>query len=100
MAIAGLPVPPGFVITAGALQGVLDSCGGLTLIESLTTNLDVDDARAVEHAADSIRQKIVSIPAPAPLAHAILTAHAAMEHGQLVAVRSSAVSEEIGRAHV
>ena len=94
MAIAGLPVPPGFVIAAGALQGVLDSCGGLTLIEGLTTNLDVDDARAVEHAADSIREMIVSTPVPAPLAHAILAAHAAMEHGELVAVRSSAVAED------
>ena len=28
MAAAGLPVPPGFVIAAGAFQDFLDSCGG------------------------------------------------------------------------
>ena len=94
MAVAGLPVPPGFVIAAGALQDVLDSCGGRTLIETLTANLDVDDARAVQHAADSIRRMIVSTPVPAPLADAIRAAHAAMEHGEFVAVRSSAVAED------
>jgi pyruvate,water dikinase len=94
MAAAGLPVPPGFVISAGAFHEFLRSCGGLTLIETLTTNLDVDDARAVEHAADAIRRMIVSTPLPAPLADAIRAAHAGLEHGDLVAVRSSAVSED------
>jgi pyruvate,water dikinase len=94
MAAAGLPVPPGFVISAGAFHDFLNSCGGLTLIETLTTNLDVDEARAVEHAADAIRQMIVSTPLPAPLADAILSAHAGLEHGDGVAVRSSAVSED------
>ncbi len=94
MAAAGLPVPPGFVISAGAFHDFLNSCGGLTLIETLTTNLDVDEARAVEHAAHAIRQMIVSTPLPAPLADAIRAAHAGLEHSDLVAVRSSAVSED------
>ena len=94
MAAAGLPVPPGFVISAGAFHDFLHSCGGLTLIETLTMNLDVDEARAVEHAAHAIRQMIVSTPLPAPLADAIRAAHAGLEHSDLVAVRSSAVSED------
>jgi pyruvate,water dikinase len=94
MAAAGFPVPQGFVVSAGAFQDFLEVCDGLALVERLMTNLDVDDARAVELAADSIRQKIVSTPLPAPLGRAILAAHSRLEHGDLVAVRSSAVSED------
>jgi pyruvate,water dikinase len=94
MAAAGLPVPPGFVVSAGAFEAFLDSCGGGALIADLTANLDVDDMGAVERAAASIGQLIVSTPLPAPLARAILAAHARLEHGELVAVRSSAVSED------
>ena len=94
MAAAGFPVPQGFVVSAGAFQEFLNACGGLALVERLTTNLDIDDARAVELAADSIRQKIVSTPLPAPLGRAILAAHSRLERSNLVAVRSSAVSED------
>ena len=94
MAAAGLPVPPGFVIAAGAFHDFLSSCGGLALIESHTETLDVGDTRAVEHAADAIRRMIVSSPLPATLTDAILAAHAGLEHRDLVAVRSSAVCED------
>jgi pyruvate,water dikinase len=94
MAAAGFPVPPGFIISAGAFQVFLGSCGGTALIASVIRDLDVDNAHALERAAESIRQMIVSTPLPAPLARAILAAHAKLEHGGLVAVRSSAVSED------
>jgi pyruvate,water dikinase len=94
MTAAGLPVPPGFVVAADAFQDFLRSCGGLALIERVTVHLDVEDPRAVEDAAVAIRTMIMSTPLPAPLADAILAAHAALEHGDFVAVRSSAVSED------
>jgi pyruvate,water dikinase len=94
MAAAGLPVPPGFIVSAAAFQDFLESCGGGALVASLTKELDIEDGRAVEKAASRIRDLIVSTPLPAPLAHAILDAHEALAHGGLVAVRSSAVSED------
>ena len=94
MAAAGLPVPPGFVIAAGAFQAFLESCGGDELVASVTTALDIDDAKAVEQAADNIRGLIVSTPLPASLAQAIRTAHGELARGDVVAVRSSAVSED------
>jgi len=94
MTAAGLPVPPGFVVAADAFQDFLHSCGGLALIERVTAHLDVEDARAAEDASVAIRTMIMSTPLPAPLADAILAAHAALEHGDFVAVRSSAVSED------
>ena len=94
MAAAGLPVPPGFVVAAVAFHDFLDACGGAAMIAGVTNDLDVDGRRAVEHAAERIRQLIVSTPLPSPLAQAILAAHTKLEHGNLVAVRSSAVSED------
>jgi pyruvate,water dikinase len=94
MAAAGFPVPPGFIVAASAFHDFLESCGGDTLIASLTRDLDVEDGRAVEHAAERIRHLIVSTPLPAPLGQAILAARERLEHGDLVAVRSSAVSED------
>ena len=94
MATAGLPVPPGFVIVAGAFQAFLESCGGTELIANLTANLDTDDVRAVEEAAARIRRLIVSTPLSAPLAQSIRTAHRALARGETVAVRSSAVCED------
>lgn len=94
MAAAGLPVPPGFVIAAAAFHDFLDSCGGIDLIARLTANLDTDDANALAQAAENIRGLIVSTPLPASLAQAIRTAHGDLAHGELVAVRSSAISED------
>ena len=94
MASAGLPVPPGFVVAASAFRDFLESCDGAALITSVTKDLDIDDGSAVEQAAARIRALIVSTPLPPPLAGAIMTAHARLPHGGLVAVRSSAVSED------
>ena len=94
MAAAGLPVPAGFVVAAGAFRAFLESCGGDKLIARLTTDLDVHDTNAVERTADSIRTTIVSTPMTRDLADAITAAHASLLRGDLVAVRSSAVSED------
>ena len=94
MAAAGLPVPPGFVVSAAAFRDFLDSCEGAALIAKLTKHLDVDDAAAVEQAARQIRALITSTPMPRALARAICAAHEKLAHRDLVAVRSSAVSED------
>jgi pyruvate,water dikinase len=94
MAAAGLPVPPGFVVSAAAFRAFLESCGGLELIAGLTGRLDVEDADAVEQAAHGIHRLILATPVPGSLAQAIRAAHAGLARGELVAVRSSAVSED------
>jgi len=94
MVNAGLPVPGGFVVAADAFRNFLESCSGNTVIARLTSNLDIEDPRAIDQAAETIRDLIVSTPLPAALAGAILAAHAALPHSGFVAVRSSAVSED------
>ena len=94
MACAGFPVPPGFVVSAAAFQEFLHARESAALIASLINELDVDDAAAVEHAAGQIRDLITSTPMPPALAGAICEAHQRLPHHDLVAVRSSAVSED------
>jgi pyruvate,water dikinase len=94
MAAAGLPVPPGFVIVAAAFHEFLESCGGVELIARVTATLDAGDARTLDDAAETIRRRIVSTPLSEALARAIRVAHGSLAHGELVAVRSSAVSED------
>ena len=94
MWLAGLPVPPGFVISADTFRDFLESSGGADLIHARTASLDVDDSAAVEEASRLIRSLIVETPLPEELINAIRTAHERLEHRDLVAVRSSAVSED------
>jgi pyruvate,water dikinase len=94
MAAAGLPVPPGFVVAAGAFHDFLESSGAGDLIAELTRELDVDDRHAVEQASARIQERIISTRLPLHLAEAVLAAHERLEHGAIVAVRSSAVSED------
>ena len=94
MAAAGFPVPPGFVVTAGTFRMFLESCDGLRVIAALTETLDVNDMAAVETASERIRSLIVTTPLPLAIADAIRDAHNRLSQGNLVAVRSSAVSED------
>jgi pyruvate, water dikinase len=94
MATAGLPVPPGFVVTADAFRLFLESCDGASFVAGATGALDMDDMAAVEKASDGIRSLIVTTPIPPTIAEGIRAAHEQLEQGELVAVRSSAVSED------
>jgi pyruvate, water dikinase len=94
VALAGLPVPPGFVVSAAAFQEFLETCGGVELIAAETKALDLDDSAAVEEASARIRGTLSTTPLPESIAGAIRSAHARLQRGGLVAVRSSAVCED------
>ena len=94
MASAGLPVPAGFVVTADAFRGFLDSCGGVSVITRVTETLDTHDSAALAAASERIRDLILATPLPADMAGAIRAAYEQLPHDGLVAVRSSAVSED------
>ena len=94
MARAGLPVPPGFVVSADAFTHFLEGTGGIEVIASLTRRLDVEDAAAVDEASARIRRLIIENPLPERLSSAIRDAHAQLRNRELVAVRSSAICED------
>jgi pyruvate,water dikinase len=88
MTALGLPVPRGFVVTAGALRQALEAHGSLDRLQRV---LSGDDHAAM--AADA-RALVLETPVPDELARAIGDAYAALGPEPPVAVRSSACSED------
>jgi pyruvate,water dikinase len=91
---AGLPVPPGFVITAAAFETFLEASDTARRIASLMGSLDVDDSTAVAAAAAEIRRLIAEAPVPDTIRAAIRQAYTRLPAEEPVAVRSSAVAED------
>lgn len=92
----GFPVPPGFVIAAGASGSFFEGLGLSSEIR------DLEDAsrtpRDLASRCSALRRRIVESELSEPLAHAILEAHARLvgesDTGARCAVRSSATAED------
>jgi pyruvate, water dikinase len=102
MSQAGMAVPSGFIVAADAFRQFLEQRAMSATISDLLHRLNVQDAAALETAADEMRRLIVTSPMPPELGNAIVDAYRALatrndSHGlgePTVAVRSSAVSED------
>jgi phosphoenolpyruvate synthase/pyruvate phosphate dikinase len=95
---AGLPVPPGFVVTVAAFRRAMEAVDPGGAIEAEITALPPDDTRAIERATAAIRARIVAAPLPGDVAAAIAAAYEALRADAPVAVRSSAVGEDAAEA--
>ncbi|RQG98099.1 phosphoenolpyruvate synthase [Natrarchaeobius chitinivorans] len=106
---AGLPVPPGFVVTAGTYRSFIEEAG---IDDELfdAVDVDADDSASLAEAADRAQELITETPFPDDLREEILAAYhevgsdgadAAEEPadgddgGAFVAVRSSATAEDL-----
>jgi len=94
---AGLPVPPGFVVTAETYRAFIEEAG---IDEELFAAVDVDpeDAAALRAAEKKARELITETPLPEPVREEILDAYGAMgtdDASAFVAVRSSATAEDL-----
>lgn len=102
MTRAGLPVPPGFVVTAEAYRCFVQHAGLADVINSTIAATDVDDRRALAAAADAIQARIRAAAVPADVLDAVAAAYAELSRRegapQLVAVRSSATMEDTAEA--
>jgi pyruvate, water dikinase len=93
---AGVPVPPGYVVTTAAFEaflGALDPSGEIrTRIEAL----DADDAGAISRATAPVRERIEAAPLPDDVEAAVVDAYREFADAEAapVAVRSSATSED------
>jgi len=94
MTRSGIPVPPGFVITADAYYHFIKGANLADKIHALLSPLNYDDSKALQQASADIKQLIMSSPIPTETVEAIQNAYAAMGEG-LVAVRSSATAEDL-----
>ncbi|MFC1929811.1 phosphoenolpyruvate synthase [Chloroflexota bacterium] len=97
MTNAGIPVPPGFIVTAGAYFDFLEKSGNTGKIRDLLKPLDVHNSKQLQDVAVKIQKIIEDSPMPPDLAQEIKEAYVKMGKG-LVAVRSSATAEDLPEA--
>jgi pyruvate,water dikinase len=97
---AGLPVPPGFVVTAQAYSYFLKESGLAERIMEILRSTDVDNNEELTKASQEIRELITSSPMPEALAKEILESYRKLsqrvgKEEEFVAVRSSATAEDL-----
>ncbi|NOK04294.1 MULTISPECIES: phosphoenolpyruvate synthase [Myxococcus] len=92
MTRAGLPVPPGFVITAAAFLEAMAPVRAR--LSRLWAQVDPDDPSSLTQVTQQLREHVRSAPVPERLRAAILEAYQQLGADRAVAVRSSATSED------
>ncbi len=96
----GMPVPPGFAITAEAYKYHLTTNNLQGAIASAIKEMDVADNLSLEATSAKIRAIIEGAPLPKPLASEIIDAYRSLgeklkTRNPVVAVRSSATAEDL-----
>ncbi len=91
---AGMPVPPGFVITAQAYLEAMDEAGVRSAMQAAAVEVDVDSPEALASAAAGLQDLVRSAALSDRLRQAILAAYDRLGDGCRVAVRSSATAED------
>jgi pyruvate,water dikinase len=99
MTMAGLPVPPGFAITAAAYRRALAETRVESTLARMVSDLDVTDSAALGRVATEAREMITGTPLPQWLVEQLDAAYGTLSErsGQAdlpVAVRSSATCED------
>ncbi len=104
---AGIPVPPGFVITVTAFERALASVDPSGEIHRDIEALDAADSGAIARCAAQVRTRIAGAPLPAGIEDEVTTRYRALggggggradDGGVPVAVRSSATGEDSAEA--
>lgn len=96
MAVAQLPVPPGFVVTSDAYRYAVTSAGIDGSLAAVLAGVNAEDPADLTRAATEAQRLVRSIRLPADLAGAILDAYHRLGEGTPVAVRSSGTGEDAG----
>jgi pyruvate,water dikinase len=92
---AGLPVPPGFVVTAGTYRRFIENAG---IDDELFDAVDVDpeDSGALADAEAAAKDLILNTELPEEIREGILSSYDELDDGKaFVAVRSSATAEDL-----
>jgi pyruvate,water dikinase len=102
MTQAGLPVPPGFVVTTPAYRRFTEATGVLDQLKALLEHVDVDDNAALQETAEQAKQAVVQAQMPKDVKKLIGDAYKKLceQEGEelYVAVRSSATAEDTAEA--
>ncbi|WP_169983235.1 PEP/pyruvate-binding domain-containing protein [Microbispora sp. H10836] len=101
MTAAGLPVAPGFTVTAAAYRDFLDENGLRDDVRRILGQVDPDDRSTYDAAERALTERLSRAPLPARVADEVRRAYAELNAriggGDVpVAVRSSATAEDSG----
>lgn len=99
MTAAGMPVPPGFAVTADAYRRVIEETGLGEQLHALVDGLDVDNSLALASAGARARELVSGVDMPEWLATEIAAAYVRLSERCSVtdvgvAIRSSATAED------
>ncbi|TET94803.1 MAG: phosphoenolpyruvate synthase [Dehalococcoidia bacterium] len=94
---AGIPVPPGFIVTADTYFHFLEESGLRPKVSQLLSTIDPNDSAQLQKVAAEIRRMITEAEMGAEVAADIRRAYREMGEGP-VAVRSSATAEDLPEA--
>jgi len=99
MTRAGLPVPPGFVVTVDAFAEFLAHSGLVEELQRRVAAVNVDDTAALQAAAEDIQGRVRTTPIPLDVRKRIVDAYRTLSRrlgveSPFVAVRSSATAED------
>ncbi len=100
---AGIPVPPGFVVTAETYQKFMEDTGINDKVLDILDKIDINDTKALQAAAEEIKSIIVETPIPDDMIMFIKEAYNQLcqrvgEDDTDVAIRSSATAEDLPEA--
>lgn len=90
----GLPVPAGFAVTTEAYKHFIKTNKLQPKINAELKKIDFEKTNTIRKAGDKIRSLVLEAKFPPNLKEEILNAYARYLKGELVAVRSSATSED------
>ena len=91
---AGLPVPPGFVLGAGAFRAAIDASPTGAQLRTLFASTDPDQQSGLATACTEMRRLVREGGLPANVREPLLAAYRRLGTDVRVAVRSSATSED------
>ena len=100
---AGIPVPPGFVVTAETYQKFMEEAGINDKVMDILDKIDINDTKALQAASEEIKSIINSAPIPEDMILFITEAYNQLcqrvgEDDTDVAIRSSATAEDLPEA--
>jgi len=97
MTNAGIPVPPGFIVTSNTYFEFIKQAKLTEKLSSLLRVIDPDDSKTLNNISIEIKSMILAAEMPKDIAENIKTAYKEMGQGR-VAVRSSATAEDLPEA--
>jgi pyruvate,water dikinase len=96
LAVAKLPVPPGFVITSDAYRYAVASAGISEPLAKLFADVNAESTAGLDRVAHEAQELVRGIVPPVDLSEAILDAYHRLGDAVRVAVRSSGTGEDAG----